>query len=151
MEWKVPSHCMPSTTPPMRAPMRSFISRAALLVKVTARISPRPRPAGGEEMGEPGGQHPRLAGAGAGQHQHRAVGRLHGGALLGVQPVEVARRTSGDGPRGNAAGARGGRFVAGNVGALSRTGHEAVATNLNIREHYSNRWGLPRLRPMPGR
>ena len=38
MEWKVPSHCMPSTVPPISAPMRSFISRAALLVKVTARI-----------------------------------------------------------------------------------------------------------------
>ncbi len=38
MEWKVPSQVMPSTTPPMRWPMRSFISRAALLVKVTASI-----------------------------------------------------------------------------------------------------------------
>ncbi len=38
IEWKVPSHCMPSTTPPMRSPTRVFISRAALLVKVTARI-----------------------------------------------------------------------------------------------------------------
>ena len=38
IEWKVPSHCMPSTTPPMRSPTRFFISRAALLVKVTARI-----------------------------------------------------------------------------------------------------------------
>ena len=31
---------MPSTMPPISAPMRSFISRAALLVKVTARIWP---------------------------------------------------------------------------------------------------------------
>ena len=39
IEWNVPSHCMPSSTPPIRSPTRFFISRAALLVKVTARIS----------------------------------------------------------------------------------------------------------------
>ena len=39
MLWKVPSHGMPSTADPSIAPMRSRISRAALLVKVTARIS----------------------------------------------------------------------------------------------------------------
>ncbi len=38
-EWKVPSQGMPSMTPPTRWPTRVFISRAALLVKVTARIS----------------------------------------------------------------------------------------------------------------
>ena len=39
IEWKVPSHGMPSTPEPTSMPMRSFISRAALLVKVTDRIS----------------------------------------------------------------------------------------------------------------
>ena len=39
IEWKVPSHGMPSTASPMILPTRSRISRAALLVKVTARIS----------------------------------------------------------------------------------------------------------------
>ena len=39
MEWKVPSQGMPSTLPsPISMAMRLFISRAALLVKVTARI-----------------------------------------------------------------------------------------------------------------
>ncbi len=37
-EWKVPSQGMPSIAPPEMADMRAFISRAALLVKVTARI-----------------------------------------------------------------------------------------------------------------
>ncbi len=37
-EWKVPSHGMPSSAPPDSLPTRSRISRAALLVKVTARI-----------------------------------------------------------------------------------------------------------------
>jgi hypothetical protein len=39
IEWNVPSHGMPSTTPPTISPTRVFISRAALLVKVTAKIS----------------------------------------------------------------------------------------------------------------
>ena len=37
-EWNVPSHGRPSGTP-VNSPTRSRISRAALLVKVTARIS----------------------------------------------------------------------------------------------------------------
>ena len=37
MAWKVPSH-IPSAAPPIRLATRSSISRAALLVKVTARI-----------------------------------------------------------------------------------------------------------------
>ena len=37
-EWKVPSQGIPSIAPPESAPTRSRISRAALLVKVTARI-----------------------------------------------------------------------------------------------------------------
>jgi hypothetical protein len=39
MAWKVPSQGMPSATGPISAATRSFISRAALLVKVTARMS----------------------------------------------------------------------------------------------------------------
>src|SRR3954447_14796330 len=37
-EWKVPSHGMPSIAPPLIADTRCFISRAALLVKVTLKI-----------------------------------------------------------------------------------------------------------------
>ena len=39
IEWKVPTHGMPSTASPIRSPTRWRISRAALLVKVTQRIS----------------------------------------------------------------------------------------------------------------
>ena len=39
MLWNVPSQGMPSIASPTIAPMRSRISRAALFVKVTARIS----------------------------------------------------------------------------------------------------------------
>ncbi len=34
--------------------------------------------AGGEDMRDAGGQNARLAGAGAGEHQNRALGRLDG-------------------------------------------------------------------------
>ena len=46
---------------------------------------PGPRLAGGEDVGKPGGQHPGLAGAGAGQHQNRPVDRLDRPALHLVQ------------------------------------------------------------------
>ena len=45
--------------------------------------------AGQQDMGEAGGQHAGLAGAGAGEHQQRAVHGLDGFALLGVQAREV--------------------------------------------------------------
>ena len=82
--WKVPSHS-PSTGRPRIAATRSRISRAALLVKVTASTWPGDGAAGQQDMGEARGQHPGLAGARAGEHQQRPVQRLDGGALLGVQ------------------------------------------------------------------
>ena len=44
---------------------------------------------GHQDVGEAGGQHARLAGSGAGQHQQRTVHGLHRLALLGVQAGEV--------------------------------------------------------------
>ena len=113
---------MPSTAWPSIWPSRSFISRAALLVKVTERISPgRARP-GREDMGDAAGQHARLAGAGAGQHQHRTIQRFHRLALLGIEAGEILRGRSRPGARGDAA-SRG--LVVGNavMGQLVRLGH----------------------------
>ncbi len=45
--------------------------------------------AGGDRKGEPGGQHAGLAGAGAGEHQHRPVDRLDGPALRVIEAAEV--------------------------------------------------------------
>ena len=66
----------------------------------------RPRAAGGEDVGDARGEHARLAGAGAGQHQHRAVERLDREPLFGVEPGEITRHARRPGPRarGNAAG-----------------------------------------------
>ena len=66
-----------------------------------------PGAAGGEDMGEPRGEHPGLAGAGAGQHQQRTIERFHRLALLGVEPCEIGRsrrrrRRSVVGPGGRA-------------------------------------------------
>ena len=40
-------------------------------------------------MGDAGGQHPRLAGAGAGEHEQRALERLDRLALLLVERAEI--------------------------------------------------------------
>jgi hypothetical protein len=50
---------------------------------------PRPGAPCGENVRQPRGQHARLAGARARQHQHRAFGRLHRLALFLVQPGEI--------------------------------------------------------------
>ena len=86
--WNVPSH-RPSTGRPRIAPTRSRISRAALLVKVTASTWPGDGAAGQQDMGEAGGQDAGLAGARAGQHQQRPVDGFDRFALLGVQAGQV--------------------------------------------------------------
>jgi hypothetical protein len=55
----------------------------------------RPGAPGNQQMGDPRGQHARLAGAGAGQHQQRPTLVHDGLALLLVQTVEVGRRHDG--------------------------------------------------------
>jgi hypothetical protein len=97
-------------------PSRSFISRAALLVKVTDRISQA------EDVGDARGQHACFAGAGAGQHQHRSIQGFHRLALLGIEPGEILRGRGRAGARGNATG-RG--LMVGNavMGQLVRLGH----------------------------
>ena len=77
MEWNVPSQGMPSTD--------AADQRADALLHLARRLvgegdgedlaSGRARPVR-EDVGDARGQHARLAGAGAGQHQHRPVDRL---------------------------------------------------------------------------
>ena len=84
----------------------------------------RPGAAEAEDVGDAHGEHAGLAGAGAGQHQHRAVERLHRLALLGIEPREIGRAAArrGTGARGNAA-RRGGRRFGGFDEALQRVSH----------------------------
>src|SRR3546814_18250054 len=65
-------------------------------------LAGRARLAGDQQVGEPGGQHAGLAGAGAGQHQHRAVERLDRSTLAFVEGAEigVGPRRTGVRPRG---------------------------------------------------
>ena len=76
IEWNVPSHGMPSrdrptkTADPLPHLARRLVGEGDGEDFVGARAARR------DDMGEPGGQHPRLAGARAGQHQHRTVDRL---------------------------------------------------------------------------
>ena len=64
----------------------------------------------GDDMRDFGGQHARLAGAGARQHEKRPVDRLDRRALLGVEPVEIAARPR---PRAGGDPLRRGRMAVG--------------------------------------
>ena len=73
-----------------------------------------------QDVGDPRRQHPRLAGAGAGQHQQRALERLDRLPLLGIELFQPRRRARGKRPRGDAAGTRGtGHDIAGGLGHAS--------------------------------
>ena len=92
-EWKVETHMIRARRP-TSASTRSFISAAALLVKVIARIEPGCALALGDQPGDAAGQHPGLAGAGAGDDEQRRALVDDRRALGLVEPVEqvVARR-----------------------------------------------------------
>jgi hypothetical protein len=66
----------------------------------------RPGAAGRQDVGDAHGQHPRFAGAGTGEHEHRAVERFDRKPLLGIQSREIVSGAGrgGAGARGNAAG-----------------------------------------------
>ena len=64
----------------------------------------RPGAPRGDEMGDAGGQHARLADASARQHQHRPVQRLDRLALRRVERFKVARRAARAGALRNAQG-----------------------------------------------
>ena len=87
-EWKVPSH-MPSAAPPIS--LRDAVEHLArrLVGEGDGQDLRRPGAAGDQLMGDAGGQHARLAGAGAGQHQQRAALVDDRQALLRVQPLEI--------------------------------------------------------------
>jgi len=75
-----------------------------------------------QDVGDPAGQHPGLAGAGARQYQDRAVQRFHRRALLGIEAGKVGRAGSGPGTRSNTARHR---LVVGkaSIRQLVRLGH----------------------------
>ncbi len=85
----------------------------------------RPRPARAQDMGDPAGQHPGLAGAGPGQHQNRPVQRFHRLALLGIEAREILRGRGRAGTRGDAAS---GGLVLGDfvMDQLVRLGHMRI-------------------------
>lgn len=84
-EGGTPAHT--GTSSPRMARSRSFISPAALLVKVRHRIS-RGGHALADEVGHPVDDDPGLAGARAREDQERALGVLHRALLLGVEAFE---------------------------------------------------------------
>ena len=81
-------------------------------MKVIARISPGPGGAGGEQVGDPVGQDPGLARAGAGEDQQRPLAVLDRLALGRVeprqQPLDAVGAGLGRGAAGGAESASGG-------------------------------------------
>jgi hypothetical protein len=49
-------------------------------------------------MGEPGGENPRLAGAGAGENEKRALCRFDRQPLFGVEALEIGRLSGREAP-----------------------------------------------------
>ena len=78
------------------------------------------------------GQHARLAGSGAGQHQHRSVERLDSLTLFRIEPGQIARRARRRGPRarGNAAGRR--RRRLNGIESLSQRIGQGQCTERNV-------------------
>ena len=59
------------------------------------------------DVGNARREHARLAGAGAGQHEHGPIDRLDGGALLGVEIGHIGGRGHAERPRRDGALRRG--------------------------------------------
>ena len=98
---------------PTSRAMRSRISPAALLVKVMARMASAGDPGLADQPRDAVGQDARLAAAGAGQHEQRAVAVEDGLALGGIEageevghPSDRYRRPRRRGPRKPAPAAR---------------------------------------------
>ena len=84
--WKVPSHSPSAGRPRMARHALAHLARR-LVGEGDGEHLAGGGAAGQQDMGEAGGQHAGLAGAGAGQHQQRAVQRFHRLALFRVQAV----------------------------------------------------------------
>ena len=104
-EWNVDTHIF-CATGPTSASTRDFISSAALLVNVMARISNGLTPLIADEVGDAVGQHPGLARARAGHHQQRTLGVDDRVGLHRVEPLEQVADGVVDVPLGVDAGGR---------------------------------------------
>jgi hypothetical protein len=110
---------MPSATSPSSRPTRwadAVLHLAGRLVgEGDGEDLRRIGPPGRDDMGDAGRQDAGLAGAGAGQDEHRPVECLDRLALLRVQPIEIAEPAAArlERTRRQAAGAGGGSLVRG--------------------------------------
>ena len=91
-------------------------------------------------MSDAGGQHPRLADAGAGQHQHRPVQRLDRAALLLIEAGEIA----GAKMRGGARRQPGLRLGRGRIGPERRRGIAGHGESCFARPRHATGIAAPR-------
>ena len=86
--WKVPSQTPVGGAADHRFEALAHLARRLVGEGDREKLG-REGPAGRQDVREPGGQHPGLAGAGAGQHQHGPVERLDRLALRLVEAGHV--------------------------------------------------------------
>ena len=139
--WKVPSQGMPSTAPPEMAADPLLHLARRLVGEGDGEDLGRPGLARGDQVGEPGGQRRGLAGAGAGEDQHRPFGGQHRLALRRVEAGEIGRFGGGDGGFGHK-GEVGGRERNGNRVKTSRRGCAGVPGSY-LRPRLARMGGVP--------
>ena len=118
IEWNVPIQGKPSGNAGQRLDALAHLARR-LVGEGDGEDFLAARAADGEDMGDAGGQHPGLADAGAGEHQHRPVERLDGAPLLGIERPGSARASEARARSEIDARAQGGRVRTVRTSALS--------------------------------
>ena len=107
-EWKVPIVTWSAAAGPRSAVMASRSSRAALFVKVTREHARRRHALGVDQVGDPRGEHARLARAGARREAHRAVRPQHRRTAAAGSSRAAGRAARARAPRASAAGSAAG-------------------------------------------
>ena len=87
IEWKVPSHGMPSTDAADEVADALLHLARGLVGEGDGEELARVGRAAGEHVRDAGGQHPRLAGPGAGQHQHGPSSASTASRCSGLRPA----------------------------------------------------------------
>ena len=89
-EWKVPSHGMPFDAVAQDSPDPLAHLARRLVGEGDGENLARPGAARRDQVREPRGQRRGLAGAGAGEHEHRPLGGEHRLALRLVEPFQIS-------------------------------------------------------------
>ena len=148
-EWKVITH-IARARPPTRPSTRSRISCAALLVNVMARISLGRACAAAHEVGDPVGEHARLARAGAGEDQQRSLAVQHGLALRARSGPREGSSVAAGAPTQTRIGRTAGVADAAQRSRRAKAARAAAPTSTTYAADHSHSSGPPSWAPPKG-